>query len=119
MARTKRIKQFFTSSKKMLHPLPRRDARLNAKIASSYFRSTMRYLHPQANAVQTLIARLAALESAREHANSQVQKSGDKMDPPHRRGQRAFSNSLSQSITYNRLSRYWQSEPVSGSCKEQ
>jgi integrase len=53
-------------------------------------KTTMRYVHPQANAVHTLFARLATLESGKVYASGQVQKVVTKMDTPHRGTKRSI-----------------------------
>jgi ABC-type molybdate transport system ATPase subunit len=53
-------------------------------------KTTTRYVHPQANAVHTLFARLATLESGKVYASGQVQKVVTKMDTPHRSTKRSI-----------------------------
>jgi hypothetical protein len=60
-------------------------------------KTTMRYVHPQANAVQKLFARLAALEHRKLAAERSMQKVVGKMNTPGRPSQ-----SLSRQVIENR-----------------
>jgi integrase len=50
-------------------------------------KTTMRYVHPQANAVQKLFARLATLEHRKSVGESSMQKVVEKMNTPGRLSQ--------------------------------
>jgi len=65
-------------------------------------KTTMRYVHPQANAVHTLFARLAALRSGKLLPNGSVQKVVTKVDTPHRGTKRGIQQVIENKAVFKR-----------------
>jgi hypothetical protein len=64
-------------------------------------KTTTRYGHPQANAVQSLFARLAAQRSGKLLSNGTMQKVVTKMDTPHRDTRRGIQQVVENKAVLN------------------
>jgi integrase len=65
-------------------------------------KTTMRYVHPQANAVHSLFARLAALRRDQRAANGSAQRVVTKMDTPHRGTKRDVHQAVDNKVVFKR-----------------
>ena len=65
-------------------------------------KTTMRYVHPQANAVHALFARLAAQRSGKLLSNGTMQKVVTKMDTPHRSARRCTQQVVANKEVFKR-----------------